>query len=376
MLSNPTTAPHRLPPITMEVCATFMETGATAVIAVPVDATVQSLRKAACSALRVHTSCMVELRIGDVVLEADTALLADTPVVDEVTVCRRTYAKMQCPLQETLRLDFSGHVHDLQVSPCGRMCYVGCDDGILRVWNTETGRVVRETKVQDYTYSVAALMCMQWVFCGGGGIVRLDSHEDVMTRISENVSVDVLRVSRCNEYLLSGSGPHTTVAVHNLEDCTLAWSMEESFTCLTLSQCSRWVLMGNRDSVCLMTLDTGAKVKEIDTPNVFYGDISPCSQFLLANGAGLRMLRIEDGTEVRDFAVSDPAGLMSSKFSPCGKWELSRSDDGVSKWDVHTGECTNVVPEVDEFVVSPCSTYVIYTTVDLPSSVEFFIVPL
>ena len=357
----------------MQVNAVLQETGESEVVGVALGATAAAIKIAVCDAFHVGIPEIMELRLGADGRVLEDADLCETGITGSSTVllCMIPHAVMSCDVahEPVLRFeDFGGMVSCIALSPTGHSCFIGTSDRKLRIWDTESSKVIKVLPMSCSVRSIVPSRCGKILYIGTrNGIARVDLATGSVELVAEcNVSMMIL--SPCARFLYAAVGPTSCrVVKHSIGEgypCEHTYDHQDmSESGLAVSPCGRWVVTCGEDTVRVWDAETAATVSVFDCPEVSYVAVSPCSEYLLcASFCGLHQLRRDSGKLVRDF---DATEAMLPSFSPCGKWVYCDAGYCISKFNLDLGSRDDLFQgPLDTFVLSPCGKYVVYSNGD------------
>jgi WD40 repeat protein len=253
------------------------------------------------------------------------------------------------------RLIMEGHedvIYVVTYSPDGQTALSGSYDGTMRLWNTETGREIRQFEqdlgwVLGVAYSpdgrqaVAAYdeaqVLILWDLETGQEIRRFNGHTDFILTVA---------YSPDGKYLAAG-GSDNAVLVWDVQTGEIVHQMRhaDAVNTVTFSPDGRYLASGSDDeTIILWDVETGEQLRIFEghsTP-VISLDFSTDSQLLFSGGdypnGTPRLWDVETGEQLGAFRGHTDI-VTSVALSPDGRYGLSASGDTTIRlWNLATGE--------------------------------------
>jgi WD40 repeat protein len=223
-------------------------------------------------------------------------------------------------------------------SPDGRRAVSGGWDGYLKLWEVETGKVLRAWAHGECVYGLAFLPDGKHLLSGGDSswlrLWDLDTGEQVK-EIQDTGRIWSVAVSPDGGRAITGSGSHTD------------------------------------RSRRLWDLKTGKELRRFEAPegNILPVAFSPSGRNILTGGSDgkVRLWDAESGKEIRQF-IGHSSLVVSVAFSPDGQRALSgggfdpqhkdKVDGTIRLWEVATGK---EVHRFEKFLPSPGSVFAAFS---------------
>ncbi|KAG8723753.1 hypothetical protein FRC09_001900 [Ceratobasidium sp. 395] len=272
-------------------------------------------------------------------------------------------------------------VFGVSFSPDGRCIASACDDGLVRVWDAETGAALLSLAGHtDRVVCIAYSLDGQCIASGSyDKTVRIwDSRtgSEVYGPLKGHIKyVWCLAFSADGEYLASGSGDHT-VRVWNIETGTSIFELDRHLALVhsvAFSPNSHYVASGSEDKqIIIWDAETGAPVLEpmAHTHLILSVAFSPDSSLIVSGDSDCALIVWDRETLTRKlgpFTGHDNA-VLAVQFSPSGDRIVSGSADcTVRIWDIesskeiganprrHSGPVWSVVWSPDGRRIASCS---------------------
>ncbi len=244
-------------------------------------------------------------------------------------------------------------VNSVAFSPDGQYVLSGSDDNTIKLWDVNTGEVIRS--FEGHTDDVESAVFSpdgQYVLSGSDdNTIKLwDVNTGELIHFFEGYtnSVNSVAFSPDGHYVLSGNPDwDDTMKLWDVNTGELIRSFEghtNSVWSVAFSPDGHYVLSGNGDSTMkLWDVNTGELIRSFEghVNNVKSVAFSPDGYYVLSgNGDGtMKLLDVNTGKLIRSFEGHTYYAVWSVAFSPDGQYVLSGDGDSTMKlWDVNTGE--------------------------------------
>ncbi len=258
----------------------------------------------------------------------------------------------------------AGRVGALAFSSNGRLVATGGRDGIVRLWNTETG--VLEKQLQGHTGQVNDVH-----FSRDGRLLASTGHADTVRiwDVTTGIEKQTFRHESWPVNAVSLEPGGRKVASGDAEGTISIWDVETgerekallghtgSMTSLVCSPDGRVLISGSRDgTVRIWDVEAGAqdRVLHRHSDGVLSVRIGPRGR-ILASGGSDQFIRLFDlqVTPAKRMELDTAGMVLDVSFSPDGRLLASGSDTGdVRLWDVKTGALRRVLVGHERLVLS------------------------
>jgi len=229
-------------------------------------------------------------------------------------------------------------IQTVAFSPCGKYVISGSSDETIKLWDAESGDLVR-------------------TFNRNTGEVR------------------TVAFSPCGKYVVSGSWFDKTMKLWNVRSGALvrefrghdSWAHSVAF-----SPSGKYIVSGLHRTLKLLDVGSGDLVRDFEGHKRALWSVafSPCGNYVISGSMDktMKLWEIESGALVRSFDGHE-YGVWSVAFSPCGKYVVSGSEDQTIKlWDVENGGLIRSIEEGVSYewsvVFSPCGKYILSGSFD------------
>jgi WD40 repeat protein/transcriptional regulator with XRE-family HTH domain len=254
------------------------------------------------------------------------------------------------PIPKRIFADHSKGVYSVNFSPDGKYVITGSYDGIVRLFDAQTGQAIRQFTANDAGRGVKG------IFSPDGRILYAASNDatiwswDVKTgEVGLHLSYDDapvdIEVSPDGRRLLIGSvagAPRLLDAKTGATICQFTGHTSPVWE-LVFSPDSRYVATSSLDKTARLWKTENCEFLRVfsgHTDGVASVDFSPDGKFL-ATGSWDKTARLwdaETGLEIRQFIGHTCYLVRSVRFSPDGKYLLTGNCDKTARlWDVQTG---------------------------------------
>jgi WD40 repeat protein len=213
-------------------------------------------------------------------------------------------------------------VTSVAFSPDGRYALSGSDVGILKLWEINSGNLVRifrghSQEVTSVSFSPDGHYALSGSWDNTLKLWEIASGKEIRTFNGHTSGVESVTFSPDGRYALSGS------SITFSPDCSYVLSGSEHYT-LKL-----WEIASGRE---IRTFNYRYSVRSVA--------FSPDGKYALSgsNDATIKLWEVANGKEIRTF-IGHKFGVNSVAFSPDGKYALSASgDDTIRLWDISSGK--------------------------------------
>ena len=260
-----------------------------------------------------------------------------------------------CRLSAQLRFPappepLTGHVsavNSVSFSPNGRMLASGGYDHRIRLWDVDTGSLIRTFRVVFHTFSVSFSPNGRMLASGSAREIRLwdvDTGSLIRTFKGHTQVVNSVSFSPDGQMLASGSDDHTIRLWEVDTGSLIAWypTMQTDINSVSFSPNGRMLASGSKNgSIHLGEVNKVLSSWVGHTHAVNSVSFSPNGR-MLASGSDdhtIRLWDVDTGSliGIRTFE-GHTAGVNSVSFSPNSRTLASGSDDHTIRlWDVDTG---------------------------------------
>ena len=240
----------------------------------------------------------------------------------------------------TLRnaLIFSNAVRSVAFSPDSRTLAVGTGDGLIRLWDVKSEKLVWTIKAHDnWTFDLTFLSNGDLVSGGGDNKVHIiDVKTGSIRRTVEDHTDDLhgVAVTSDGRWLVS-SGDDRRIIAHDLQSGTVKelGQHDKQVTSVTISPNDKWAASSSRDSTVrlwdLEKMSPGPRLQyhTADTMSVAF---SRDSQWIVTSGYDrtVHLWEASSGMEVRRLGFHDD-WVFSVLFTPDDKFVLSGCGDDL-----------------------------------------------
>lgn len=303
----------------------------------------------------------IEATLLKATLETWTPTFTPTPTVTNTFTPTPTATNTFTPtptatstvvVSTSLLREFIGHtgtVWSVAFSPDGTQALSGSSDSTLRLWNTETGEMIRVLRGHSNTILSVAF--------SPDGANAVSSSSDGTVRLWDIRSGTTVRTYRGHEgvvYSVAFS-PDNTMVLGGCFDKTLRlWNKQTGETIRTLrghtgyvrsvafSEDGSLIVSASQDgTVMLWNADSGARLRTFrgHTGVVYSTTISPDNNTILSGGFDkiIRLWDVRTGDVLRTFE-RHTSTVHSLAFTPDGLFALSGSADNTLRmWNLATG---------------------------------------
>ncbi len=267
-----------------------------------------------------------------------------------------------------------GHTRDvisIDFSPDGQFIASGSYDETLRIWDVETGGIVRIIQmpkdiIQEYSFSPVYDLAYspdgQFIVTGSGQISIWDAQTgDIVQQLAghEN-SIKSIAYSPDGLYILSGAGGYLgeeRVRLWNVQTGEILKSAEPDMFLseVAYSPDGESIAYVGSGRVVIRDVNTWEVIQIFDsltqTYDVISLDFSPDSQFIIAGGSRgnseINVWNIQTGENTL-ILEGHKSNITSLFYSPNGQFIVSNEDWGdnsVRIWDAQTGELISSIAQ-------------------------------
>ena len=357
----------------MDVTFVLEESGVTATVEVPCEASAAAAKEVACTALAVSPAS-VEMRIGTQVLEG-TCRLQDTAFGEGVqVVLARSFADIKCPAEYSVEAEYrvgaltrmeEMDINHVSLSPCGALCLFTQKAGYVTGINTDTFSLAFRFKVDSEVCGAPAVSrCRRRCYLA----CRDSMHEVALPdgEVLRKVDGYSRLVFACGGVVVSRG--QMSVSVYD-EDLTLLRSLSDK-GCgnVAVSHCGGWVITSSEDErkARLWDVNTGEAVDCVPADG-WNAALSGSASVFAVDYSGKVQLYDWSGVALGTFEREQHSSFCTMQFTPCGKYLVVRYVDfcrahSLHQYDVATMSCVRVFPDVapGSFAISPCSRVVVF----------------
>jgi len=252
----------------------------------------------------------------------------------------------------------SGHAGSVRVvafSPDGRVLASGSVDGKIQLWDITTGLMIRELRVDQWTYSLAFSPDSRLLASGGNSdntvkVWSVASGKEIKSFSPHTTMVQSVAFSPDGQILASEShdpDPLGNKIVIKLLDANNGRELRRFSalnpaydTMVSFSRDGKLLVVNGHGFVKLWNVASGLNVRTLK------GDYGPAhfspdgKKLALFSGNEIRILSLASGAEIR--TIKSSGDLLSLGFSPDGKF-VAGAGDVNEVWDVSTGQLAGVL---------------------------------
>lgn len=257
------------------------------------------------------------------------------------------------PRDERAALSLNGHtawVSCVVFSSDGKHLASGGDDGVIKIWDAVSGKVVLTIRADSAVTCIAYDRTGKRLASGGWDrVVRVwdaDSGQEVRALTGHRESITCVAFSPDGKRLASGSGDDTLKvwdAASGKEVFTVELDDDYDITCLAFSPDGKHIATGDGEK--RLTIWDASDGTEVRTAEGHAAALS-CLAYSpdgkrLVSGSHDRALKVWDAVSGQELLSLDGHGesVTSVIFSPDGKQIASGSEDGsVKVWDAASGK--------------------------------------
>jgi WD40 repeat protein len=241
-----------------------------------------------------------------------------------------------------VQLGHAGKVQSVDFSPNGDLIVSASDDKTIKLWDTDTGRLVKTLSGHSHFVRCVAFSSdgtlvasgsvdrtiKLWNVSTGAEVATLEGHKD---------TISGLAFSPDGKYLASSAVNDTETKLWDIKTRTEARSIENqySFSNVEFSPDGRYLaLVGSWLRIFdLQKGEIAQVIKHFSPTSVSF---SPDGELLACGGGGgLSLLNARSGEVVKQISKKT---MIDTAYSPDGKYILSSSYDETARlWDVQSG---------------------------------------
>ena len=245
-------------------------------------------------------------------------------------------------------------VTSLAITPDLQYAVAGNQNALLRIWNFNTGQVLRNLKGHDEKVSsVAVVPNGRFVLSGSEDtnvcLWDLDAHECIWTFDGHKGGISQIATTNNGRFAVSGS-LDSTLKLWNLETRECVWTFwgnqghKEGVTAVTLALHGRFIVSGSQDmTLRLWDRATGKCLRTYEghKKDVTAVAVTPDGRFAVSGSRDATLWLWDLGTTnyLRVFE-GHKNDVTAVTISPDGKYIISGSEDKTLRlWNLATGEC-------------------------------------
>ncbi len=270
---------------------------------------------------------------------------------------------------------FEGHIREVtsvSLSRDGRKMLSGCDDGSLRLWNTDTGECI-ETYEKETWWPMIETVCLSadaTLALFGGGQSEKVWLLDILTKKAHRFAehkgfgswVNTVSLSSDGSLALSGSRDKTA----RLWDvktgkCLRIFAHDAEIQCVCFSPDDRFALTaaGEKNTIGFVNLATGKFICVFETElrNSISASFTSDGRRIIVAGRGWQdpIILVWDLSTQKCIRTIKDAGLHAA-VTPDGKWILAAKGNMLRVFHLETGECIKEIEAHKSDITSLCLT--------------------
>jgi len=280
--------------------------------------------------------------------------------------------------------ELRGHTSKIQnvaFSPNGEYVVTMSYDGTARIWEVSTGQCLKELRGhKGIVYDAAFSPDGKWVVTGG------DDGMVAVWAVSRGGMAPVLRghtgglisaaFSPDGKFIVTGGKDNTA----RVWEASAGRALKELrghngfVSGVGFSPNGHYIVTASRDSTArIWAVDTGQSLKELHMPTTWVraAAFSPDGQYLATAGGNdpdtVQLWEAGAGRYIRDLR-GHTEGIPSVTFSPDGRLLLTASFDGTARiWEFHSGRCLMVIKKQEKLssaAFSPDGKWVVTASQD------------
>jgi len=264
----------------------------------------------------------------------------------------RTLAEAGYAPGTKLLLEHNSRVNALVYSPDGNILLTGTQDNIMRLWDADTGEMLREYAghedwVWDIAFSPDGTQAVSGALDGTIILWDVETGEEVQRFITEENEVRAVDFNSDGTQILSGGGAIMTL--WDVETGQVITTFEDGLSPIydvDLSPSGFTALSGFEDGrIALWNVNNGQSLLTFDstvgghTDEVWTVEYTADESGFLSSSQDSRVLlwRFESGVPVQEFE-GHSSRVTGAQFSPDGQRIVTGAEDNsVIVWDVETG---------------------------------------
>ncbi|NEQ75681.1 MAG: WD40 repeat domain-containing protein [Okeania sp. SIO2C9] len=247
----------------------------------------------------------------------------------------------------------TGHdrpVNSVSISNDGKKIVSGSGDNTIKVWNLETGKEIRTlTGHNGWVYSVSISNDGKKIVSGSSDntikVWNLETGKEIRTLTGHNGRVYSVSISNDGKKIISGSDDKT-IKVWNLEkgkEIRTLTGHDRSVHSVSISNDGHTIVSGSSDNtIKVWNLETGKEIRTLTGPNgeVYSVSISNDGHTIVSGGLGntVKVWNLETGKEIRTLTGHD-GWVFSVSIANDSQTIISGSGDNTIKvWNLEKGK--------------------------------------
>lgn len=271
-----------------------------------------------------------------------------------------------------------GHVTSVAFHPAWSLLASACEDGAVKLWDTESGELERTLKAHTRAATCLDFSNDLLATCSADLTIKLwdtnDNFNNVHTLMGHEHTVSAVKFVKSTPSQLLSASRDTTVRVWNTENglCERVLRMHDDWVrCLDVY--GDYFVSAGKDKVALVSrISDPENAKSSDTRFEGHDNVIECCTiapeatksifdvkdpaFVFATGGRDNIIciwRSDRPTHAIHKLVGHDNWVQGIAFGPSGKYLVSVSDDQTLRvWDVASGKCLRLVRAHDHFITS------------------------